>query len=77
MGDIADMMLDGTLCQYCGVFIGSDNDCPTSCGCDETEDDLPNWCCECDWFPPAADKSYCGQKSKYVKRLTLACEKFR
>ena len=31
MGDIADMMLDGTLCQCCGVALGSDNDYPTSC----------------------------------------------
>lgn len=22
MGDVADMMLDGTLCQECGVFLG-------------------------------------------------------
>lgn len=26
MGEIADMMLDGTLCQGCGVYIESDND---------------------------------------------------
>lgn len=24
MGEIADMMLDGTLCQGCGVYIGAD-----------------------------------------------------
>lgn len=38
MGDISEMMLDGTLCCVCGVFIGSDNDFPTecaSCGGDE------------------------------------------
>ena len=31
MGEIADMMLDGTLCQCCGVYIGSDYDFPTHC----------------------------------------------
>jgi hypothetical protein len=24
MGDVADMMLDGTLCAGCGVYIGND-----------------------------------------------------
>lgn len=27
MGDIADMMVDGTLCQSCGVYIDSPNEC--------------------------------------------------
>lgn len=31
MGDIADMMLDGTLCEGCGMYIGSDNGFPTYC----------------------------------------------
>lgn len=31
MGDIADMMLDGTLCAGCGVYLGSDFDCPQYC----------------------------------------------
>lgn len=26
MGDIADMMLDGTLCEGCGVFLDEDNE---------------------------------------------------
>ena len=40
MGEYADMMLDGTCCQYCGTYIGSDNGYPTSCGCcDDSEDD--------------------------------------
>lgn len=30
MGDVADMMLDGTLCQGCGEFIGEDF--PSYCG---------------------------------------------
>lgn len=34
MGDIADMMLDGTLCEGCGVYLGSGNGYPQYCsGC--------------------------------------------
>lgn len=25
MGEIADMMLDGTLCEVCGVYLGDDD----------------------------------------------------
>ena len=31
MGEIADMMLDGTLCEGCGKFIGSDVGYPQYC----------------------------------------------
>lgn len=31
MGEIADMMLDGTLCCECGAYIGSDCDYPIKC----------------------------------------------
>ncbi len=34
MGDIANMMLDGTMCQQCGEYLGTDNGYPTTCaGC--------------------------------------------
>jgi hypothetical protein len=34
MGEIADMMIDGILCQYCGSFIDDDHGgYPRSCGC--------------------------------------------
>ena len=36
MGEIADMMLDGTLCQSCGVYIG-----------DESAGDFPQHCADC------------------------------
>ena len=36
MGDIADMMLEGTLCEQCGSFIGGGDDYPRNCGCDES-----------------------------------------
>ncbi len=31
MGEIAEMMLDGTLCQVCGVFLGEDCGFPVTC----------------------------------------------
>jgi hypothetical protein len=31
MGDVADMMLDGTLCEKCGEFIGDAVDFPRAC----------------------------------------------
>ena len=31
MGEIADMMLDGTLCEGCGEYIGSDAGYPQYC----------------------------------------------
>jgi hypothetical protein len=40
MGDIADMMLDGTLCEGCGVFLDEDNEShvPRRCrACQESE----------------------------------------
>lgn len=30
-GDIADMMLEGCLCQCCGVYIGDGDGYPVSC----------------------------------------------
>lgn len=32
MGEIAEMMLDGTLCEGCGVYIGQNNGIPGYCG---------------------------------------------
>lgn len=31
MGDQADMMLDGTLCVQCGVYVGGPADVPVTC----------------------------------------------
>lgn len=31
MGEIAEMMLDGTLCQLCGVYMGDDRGYPRTC----------------------------------------------
>lgn len=38
MGEIAEMMLDGTMCQVCGEFLDSDNGYPTTCGGCDTEE---------------------------------------
>ena len=32
MGEYAEMMLDGTMCAQCGVYIGRDNGFPEYCG---------------------------------------------
>jgi hypothetical protein len=39
MGEYAEMMLDGTMCCNCGEYLGSDNGYPTSCGCDEEDEE--------------------------------------
>ena len=56
MGDIADAMLDGTLCATCGEFIGESSG-------------IPGYCClECE--PPeytAAKNSEVGQLMKRLK----------
>ena len=31
MGDVAGMILDGTLCEGCGAYIGAAVDCPRKC----------------------------------------------
>lgn len=39
MGDIADMILEGFMCQYCGEVIdGEEPGYPRSCGCDNSDD---------------------------------------
>lgn len=36
MGEMADDILDGLFCQYCGVFLdGESPGYPRSCGCDQ------------------------------------------
>lgn len=38
MGDVADAMLDGTLCQCCGEFLGDGDGYPTFCSECEPEE---------------------------------------
>lgn len=40
MGEIAEAMIEGLFCQYCGVLIdGEEPGYPRSCGCDGEDDD--------------------------------------
>ena len=39
MGEIAEMMIEGSICQYCGEFLGAGDGFATSCSsCDERDD---------------------------------------
>jgi len=40
MGDIADMMLDGTLCQWCGEYLDDAKGWPTVCSGCQLEHDV-------------------------------------
>jgi hypothetical protein len=43
MGDIADAMLDGDLCQYCGVYMEGGAGYPQTCaGCQREAKDFPD-----------------------------------
>lgn len=37
MGEVAEMMMDGTLCQTCGVFVGEPDGYPRECNHCERE----------------------------------------
>jgi hypothetical protein len=49
MGDTADLMLDGILCEQCGVFIDEVGvGYPRNCGCEEessSSDEPECFCC--------------------------------
>ena len=62
MGEIAEMMLDGTICQVCGEFMGDE------CG-------FPRTCTACqprDHKTPAIAKMKCPTCGKKVKAIGLA-----
>lgn len=64
MGEYAEMMLDGTLCQVCGDFMGDDSG-------------FPRTCAACQWeekkvLKPAAPKVKCPTCGKKVKAVGLA-----
>ncbi|KKN77930.1 hypothetical protein LCGC14_0354950 [marine sediment metagenome] len=63
MGDIADMMLDGTLCEGCGEYLGTDAGYPQYCaGCEPDQIDDQRVDC---W--PKASKVNCPECGKRVK----------
>ncbi len=43
MGDAADLILEGVVCQFCGVFVNRSEDAPgypiTCDGCDDEDDE--------------------------------------
>lgn len=42
MGEIADMMIGGEMCQYCGEYLGDGDGYPRSCaGCASEDDGKP------------------------------------
>jgi len=57
MGDIADMMLDGTMCQVCGDYMGDSGGFAVTCaGCGGN-----------DWEKPEPkEKIKCPQCNKHV-----------
>ena len=77
MGEVAEMMLDGTLCAGCGVYLGSSEmDCP--CLCDDCAKDRKDdgmlvervgkiWVDAGPSFPKKAKKVRCPTCSRMVK----------
>lgn len=57
MGDVADMILDGIICECCGVYIGDE------CG-------YPRRCRSCS-KPEPAEKAACPICGKRVKSIGL------
>lgn len=41
MGEIAEMMLDGTLCEGCGVYMGADTGFPVRCAQCQNDGQVP------------------------------------
>ena len=68
MGEYADMMLDGTMCQSCGEYIGSGNGYPTSCAsCARGQaDNEPNFNA-----PRNTAKVACKKCGRHVKAVGL------
>lgn len=59
MGEITDMILDGTLCQECGVYMGDPVGYPVTCGA-----------CNSDTADPSVDKTacpFCGKRKRNVQ----------
>lgn len=68
MGDIAEMMLDGTLCEGCGEYLGDGDGypqyCPTCQGDGRGYEDALNL--------PGSTKTTCPTCGKRVKKAGLA-----
>lgn len=60
MGDIADMILDGTLCQGCGEFIG---------------EDFPSYCGACVKFNKADEHKKLANQQQIKKIKCKVCQR--
>lgn len=73
MGEIAEMMLDGTLCSCCGEYLGDDAGYPMTCGgCGGYEQDHTRR------LPPNYRIPGCAQTPvfKVTKRVRARIERF-
>jgi hypothetical protein len=72
MGEIADMMLDGMLCQSCGEYLGDGDGYPVTCaGClqYEREEQAPKEPCDfCGGPRPRNKTNYCSNRCKKKAR---------
>lgn len=59
MGDIAEMMLDGTLCECCGTYIGHDTGFPGYCSPQCAGDRGADW-----YVPPKPKRRRRRKKTK-------------
>lgn len=66
MGKVAEMMLDGTLCQVCGDFMGDDCGYPRTCAACQYEDKVAHS------LAHPAEKVPCPKCGKRVKAVGLA-----
>lgn len=75
MGEITDMMLDGTVCQSCGVWLNEGRDgagCPGYCAdCEPENDDHNEWliartCPDCGKVCKSADGVKQHQRDKHT-----------
>lgn len=73
MGDIADMMLDGTMCQMCGEFMGGEGDgFPVVCVSCQKDNDIDEYGTPPDEpEPQKKPKVSCQICGKKVKKIGL------
>lgn len=64
MGEIADMMLDGTLCEGCGVYVGQSRGYPRKCRDCQKDDHIA--------ASSNAQKTNCPICNRRVKVIGLA-----
>lgn len=68
MGDIADMMLDGALCEGCGAYMGGGDGYPQRCAGCRTEDKKDRAAA----YQPPKPKVKCSVCARKVKPTGLA-----